>query len=533
MAFDAHTNFAYSTVATAPSPASSGTSLTVAGGTGVLFPTPPPFNAVVWPAGAHPEKANAEIVRVTAIPSTDTLTILREQEGTTARAIEVGDQIRAWITNWTLSNIEEAANNNEAAIATEKARAEAAEKAVEEAAAAKAATAQGAAEAASIAVGQRGASNGVAKLEGGRLPEAELPVSVVTNRPKTAAKAKGVVALDMSKYTFFPFELEGATEFEVTNAPSGLAFMAELLLTPGKYTWSVKSASWVGSEPAFGEGQALITILCVEGKVLLLAGVEGRRGEAGTNGSTVRNGTTAPEESLGANGDFYIKTESGVPVAIYGPKSGGKWPAGVTTLTLKGETGATGAKGETGNGVDPSGSVFPWITGNAKQTTTQVLTANQSRFVLAVIRKAGKKLKIYVSNGATVKGHLKCVVLDTGQASANHYTIIKEGAEVAQAGANEYQLLGELEKTSGEWEVGEVVILGVMADNSESTIGLQPELNGSGLSGMPAGFVAGLGTLTVPRIVGVHTFGSFAFATMTEAQMEAASKIPNIWGRVE
>lgn len=104
MSVDAHTNFAYSNVATAPSPPTSGTSLTVTSGTGSIFPTPP-FNATVWPAGAQPTTSNAEIVRVTAI-STDTFTITRAQEGTTARSITVGDQIAATITAKTLTDAE-------------------------------------------------------------------------------------------------------------------------------------------------------------------------------------------------------------------------------------------------------------------------------------------------------------------------------------------------------------------------------------------------------------------------------------------
>lgn len=101
---DAHANFAYSTVAMAPSPANSGTSLTVQSGDGASFPTPP-FNATVWPAGANPRATNAEIVRVTAI-ATDTLTITRTQEGTSARTVLVGDQIAATITAKTLTDAE-------------------------------------------------------------------------------------------------------------------------------------------------------------------------------------------------------------------------------------------------------------------------------------------------------------------------------------------------------------------------------------------------------------------------------------------
>lgn len=101
---DAHKNFAYSTVATAPSPATSGTSLVLAAGGGLLMPTVP-FNVTVWPKNVLPLASNAEVVRVTLV-STDTLTIVRAQEGTSARSIVVGDQIAATITNKTLTDIE-------------------------------------------------------------------------------------------------------------------------------------------------------------------------------------------------------------------------------------------------------------------------------------------------------------------------------------------------------------------------------------------------------------------------------------------
>ncbi len=101
---DAHKNFAYSTVATAPSPATSGTSIVVASGDGAKFPAAP-FNATVWPTASNPTTANAEIVRVTAI-STDILTVTRAQESSTARTVVVGDQIAATVTVKTLTDIE-------------------------------------------------------------------------------------------------------------------------------------------------------------------------------------------------------------------------------------------------------------------------------------------------------------------------------------------------------------------------------------------------------------------------------------------
>ena len=103
---DSHKNFAYSTVATAPSPADSGTSLVVAAGDGTKFPAVS-FNATVWPTGAQPLTTNAEIVRITNI-STDTFTITRTQESTSARSIVVGDQIAATISAKTLTDVEQA-----------------------------------------------------------------------------------------------------------------------------------------------------------------------------------------------------------------------------------------------------------------------------------------------------------------------------------------------------------------------------------------------------------------------------------------
>lgn len=104
MAFDAHKNLAGSTVAVAPSPATSGTSLTVALGQGSLFPTPP-FNATIWPTGMTPNVANAEIVRVTNIAG-DVFTITRMQEGTSARTVIVGDLIANTITAKVVTDVE-------------------------------------------------------------------------------------------------------------------------------------------------------------------------------------------------------------------------------------------------------------------------------------------------------------------------------------------------------------------------------------------------------------------------------------------
>jgi hypothetical protein len=97
---DAYANFAYSTVATPPSPATTGTSIGLPTGHAARFPTPP-FNVVVTEANTIPTVLNSEIVRVTAIVG-DTLTVTRNQETSLAfassRAIIAGDQIYAGLT---------------------------------------------------------------------------------------------------------------------------------------------------------------------------------------------------------------------------------------------------------------------------------------------------------------------------------------------------------------------------------------------------------------------------------------------------
>src|SRR5678810_790833 len=101
---DNHANFAYSTVAVAPAPADSGTTLDLATGGVLDFPAAP-FNCTVWPAGQAPLSSNAEIVRVTGIVG-DTQTIQRPQEGTVAKSILVGYQIANTATVKVITDVE-------------------------------------------------------------------------------------------------------------------------------------------------------------------------------------------------------------------------------------------------------------------------------------------------------------------------------------------------------------------------------------------------------------------------------------------
>ena len=115
MPFDQHANFGYGVVTVAPIPASSGTTFSMSEAQAAYFPDPASgeYNIVIWAFGAIPITTNAEIARVTAKASPSggnvQFTITRTQEGSSARAIIVGDQVALAITKKTIKDIEDAA----------------------------------------------------------------------------------------------------------------------------------------------------------------------------------------------------------------------------------------------------------------------------------------------------------------------------------------------------------------------------------------------------------------------------------------
>lgn len=74
-------------------------------------------------------------------------------------------------------------------------------------------------------------------------------------------------------------------------------------------------------------------------------GVAGTNGTNGLDGKTVLNGTTDPGVGAGVDGDFYINTTSSL---IFGPKTAGTWPNGITLVGSNGATGAAGPQGAAG-----------------------------------------------------------------------------------------------------------------------------------------------------------------------------------------
>lgn len=64
------------------------------------------------------------------------------------------------------------------------------------------------------------------------------------------------------------------------------------------------------------------------------------RGAPGTNGNTILSGSSAPIASQGINGDFYLETTNS---RLYGPKASGAWPGTFTSL------------------IGPAGPVSQWV----------------------------------------------------------------------------------------------------------------------------------------------------------------------------
>jgi len=105
--------------------------------------------------------------------------------------------------------------------------------------------------------------------------------------------------------------------------------------------WDIYGPKAAGTWPA---GVSLIGPAGAEGADGA-AGGQGIQGNPGADGKTVLNGTGAPSNGTGTNGDFYIATDTSM---LYGPKAGGVWPAGVSLIGPQGIQGNPGSPGSNG-----------------------------------------------------------------------------------------------------------------------------------------------------------------------------------------
>lgn len=106
------TNFGKGVITAAPSPAISGVSFSMSTADAAEFPDPDTdgaFDVVVFSAAGQPSSANAEIVRVTAsaAPSGGNVafTIVRAQQGSTAREILLTDRVYLGVTKEVLDTL--------------------------------------------------------------------------------------------------------------------------------------------------------------------------------------------------------------------------------------------------------------------------------------------------------------------------------------------------------------------------------------------------------------------------------------------
>ncbi len=107
--FSGHKDLADSRVQTAPSPKTSGTSMTLVSGGGALMPSTLPFYAAVAPNNARPTHLNAEVVLVTNVVG-DVVTMTRAVGGTSAKSISAGWQFYATLSSEWADEIEAAIN---------------------------------------------------------------------------------------------------------------------------------------------------------------------------------------------------------------------------------------------------------------------------------------------------------------------------------------------------------------------------------------------------------------------------------------
>lgn len=106
--FDARENFAHDTVLTPPSPTTSGTSLILNSASEFADPAVRGrYKIVVKANGQQPNSSNSEICIVTA-KSSNTLTIIRAQESTVARDIQVGDEVYMAMTADAIGDLSQA-----------------------------------------------------------------------------------------------------------------------------------------------------------------------------------------------------------------------------------------------------------------------------------------------------------------------------------------------------------------------------------------------------------------------------------------
>lgn len=162
-------------------------------------------------------------------------------------------------------------------------------------------------------------------------------------------------------------------------------------------------------------------------------GNPGDDGDDGTNGTVWRSGAGAPDNAVGLDGDFYLRTSNGV---VY-LRSAGAYAA---AITIKGTDGTNGTNGSNGtNGATwSSGTAVP-TGGNSGdfylRTTTNDVYKNTAGTwaVVAALNSRGAPVKYTASQIALIGDNTNVVEMES--ASANTYTIPPHSSVAFPVGA--------------------------------------------------------------------------------------------------
>lgn len=193
-----------------------------------------------------------------------------------------------------------------------------------------------------------------------------------------------------------------------------------------------------------------------------------------TASNTLRSGAGIPSSLIGANGDFYLRTDTN---CIYGPKASNAWPGSCTSLI--GPAGATGATGPAGPIAGTNGQ-FIWNNGG-------------------------------VAAGATPNAPNGPLVLDGAGNAAMPATIL--GPKTIGAGANQLPAAASCDRC--------VTIVTDAASTSDCTVGsgaVKAVCYSNGVVWGPLGGGGGSGTVTTVSVASANGLsGSVANPTTTPA----------------
>jgi len=294
----------------------------------------------------------------------------------------------------------------------------------------------------------------------------ELPVSVEKRSLKALGNVSGSHALNLAEGNFFTAKATGALTFTAPENAPGYPYIAQVVVNTGAagYALTFEGLSWIGTEPTFATGsekEYIVTIIAKEaGKFLAVVG----KGETGATG---------PEGPKGTTGEV-------------GPSS-------IEAMTRH---------------------CYPEITGNAKVIGAFAPTQWQVYYELFVVPVKAKKLRVYMVF-ESVSGHVRTWAYDCGVAKAAVYTClaVSSGTELYEPKEKEFpELVATLErKDAKEWEPGELILVGIGADNATIKFCNSTALQKATYGAVPSALYNGASGLTKLALNGAKTFSEAAF----------------------